>query len=125
MINHHIPLYPIPRFSDQTSIFWCSIGVHIRDEQLTFFLKTKVVGSWTEGPGMSNLNPAFSDAKRREWMGCWGWLGVAGMSIDSYRGSLPKILYYQWIGLRENLQEPPPYFMVTYMVVIESDTAVR
>jgi len=53
---------------------------------------------------------AFSDAKRREWMGYWGWLGVAGGCWDeivSDRGSLPKILYYQWIGLRENLQEPP------------------
>ena len=33
----------------------------------------------------------FIGAKRREWMGCWGLLGVAGMIITSDYGSFPKI----------------------------------
>jgi hypothetical protein len=33
-----------------------------------------------------------SGAKRRQWMGCGGLRGVAGMSITSYYGSFPHSL---------------------------------
>ena len=37
------------------------------------------------------VDDVLTAAKRREWMGCWGLLGVAGMIITSDYGSFPKI----------------------------------